>query len=312
MTMTFIHKPVLLEESLEGLAIKPDGIYIDCTFGRGGHSAAILEKLNENGRLLALDKDPEAIKKSKEPPFAGDLRFCIEHDSFAGLERAVQSRGWHGKVNGILLDLGVSSPQLDDPERGFSFMKDGPLDMRMNPEEGVSAATWINEAEQADIARVLKEYGEERFAKRIAGWIVEAREKAPITTTLQLSDIVARANPKWEKKKNPATRSFQGIRIFINRELDDLHQCLDQCLEVLAIGGRLSVISFHSLEDRIVKRFIQKHCKGDELPPGVPIKASDLNQRLKKLGAVISPSEEELEKNYRARSSKLRIAEKLK
>ncbi len=309
--MTYQHQSVLLEESLAGLAIRPDGIYIDGTFGRGGHSAEILKRLGPDGRLLALDKDPEAIKTGQQSPFK-DPRFCIVHDSFAGLKSAVQDRDWMGKVDGVLLDLGVSSPQLDDPQRGFSFNKEGPLDMRMNPEQGMDAATWINQADAGEISRVLRFYGEERFSKRIANAIVAAREEAPIVTTKQLSDLIAKASPTKEFKKHPATRSFQAIRIFINGELDELKTCLQQSLEVLSVGGRLAVISFHSLEDRIVKQFIQRESTGEAVPVDFPVRDIHANVSMKKIGKLVKPSEEEIKHNPRARSSRLRIAEKLK
>ncbi len=309
--MSFDHKPVLFRESLQGLAIKEDGIYVDGTFGRGGHSLGILANLGSNGRLIALDKDPVAIKKGNEGPFQ-DPRFCIIHDSFVGLKKAVQDRGWLGKINGVLLDLGVSSPQIDDPERGFSFLKNGPLDMRMNTEQAMDAATWINQAREEDISQVIREYGEERFSKRIANAIVAARQKARIETTGALAEIVKKAHPRWEKRIHPATRTFQGIRIFINRELDELAECLDQALEVMAPGGRLSVISFHSLEDRIVKRFIHKHASADDHPPDLPIRHTELNRRLKKIGRLVRPGDEEIKINPRARSARLRIAEKIK
>jgi 16S rRNA (cytosine1402-N4)-methyltransferase len=304
------HQPVLLNEVLEALAIKPNGIYVDGTFGRGGHSLAILQRLGPEGRLLALDKDPESVAAGKTGPFR-DPRFCIVHGSFTVLEKAVQDRGWHGKVNGVLLDLGVSSPQVDDAKRGFSFVKDGPLDMRMNPGQGMDAATWINQASETEIRQVIFEFGEERFAKRIARFIVNAREQTPITRTAQLSEIVRQAVPKWEPKKHPATRTFQAIRIFINRELDELQNCLPQCVDVMATGGRLCVISFHSLEDRIVKQFIQRESHGEQLPRDLPVKAAELSHRLKKVGALIKPSKTEITTNPRARSACLRIAEKL-
>lgn len=305
------HKPVLLNEVITGLSIIPDGVYIDGTFGRGGHSLAILQRLGPEGRLMALDKDPQAITVGKSGPFR-DPRFCIVHGSFTALEKAVQDRGWHGKVNGVLLDLGVSSPQLDDAKRGFSFAKEGPLDMRMNPGQGMDAATWINQADESEIRQVIFEFGEERFAKRIARAIVAARQETRITQTTQLSEIIRQAVPMREPKKHPATRTFQAIRIFINRELDELQQCLPQAINVLASGGRLCVISFHSLEDRIVKQFIQKESHGDELPRDLPIKAAQLSHRLKKVGALIRPTEEEINQNPRARSARLRIAEKMK
>lgn len=303
------HQSVLFSEALDALNIKPNGIYIDCTFGRGGHSKAILERLNEEGRLYALDKDPQALLYAKDA-FEGEARFTIVQRSFAELGDAVQAWGVAGQVDGILLDLGVSSPQLDDPARGFSFRLDGPLDMRMNPDVGMSAAEWIKSVSEAELIRVLKEYGEERYAKRIAGAIVKERATTSIDRTLQFAEIVAKAHPAWEKGKHPATRTFQAIRIAVNRELDDLEDCLKQSLEVLADHGRLVVISFHSLEDRIVKRFIQKQSQAD-IPRGMAIPESMIKRRLLKLGKMVSASDEELEVNPRARSARMRVAEKL-
>ncbi|MBV0932688.1 16S rRNA (cytosine(1402)-N(4))-methyltransferase RsmH [Marinobacterium weihaiense] len=311
MSQTFSHITVLLEEAVQTLVDDPDGFYIDGTFGRGGHSALILKSLSDKGRLMAIDKDPEAIRHAGER-FADEPRFSIEHGSFAELQSFVEKRGLMGKVNGVLLDLGVSSPQLDDPERGFSFLNDGPLDMRMDTTSGESAADWINRASETEIADVIYQYGEERFSRRMARAIVAEREQAPITTTARLSKIIAEANPRWEKGKNPATRAFQGIRIHINRELADVEDCLDQALEVLAPGGKLVVISFHSLEDRIVKRFIRRHVKGDEhLPPGVPVTDAMLKRRLKAAGKATKAGKDELDKNPRARSAVMRAAIKL-
>lgn len=307
----FQHESVLLREAIASLAIKESGIYVDATFGRGGHSQAILERLGPQGRLLAIDLDPEAIAVAKKAPFLSDTRFEIEQASFSALEALVSKRGWLGKVDGVLLDLGVSSPQLDDPMRGFSFLRDGPLDMRMNPSQGVDAMTWINQAEANDIANVLYQYGEERFSRRIARAIVSARETTPIETTAQLAKIIEKANPKKEKHKHPATRSFQAIRIFINQELAALTQCLPQVLEVLSVGGRMCVISFHSLEDRIVKQFIQREAVGDVYPPHFPIPHDQLKRRLHIVGKSIQASEAELQRNPRARSARLRVAEKL-
>lgn len=307
-----VHRPVLFSEVMEGLAIR-NGIYVDATFGRGGHSLGVLERLGPNGRLLAMDKDPEAVAIGSEGPFC-DSRFAIIHETFSNLEKAVRDRRWDGKVDGVMFDLGVSSPQLDEPERGFSFMKDGPLDMRMNPEQEVDAATWLNQASKDHIRRVLWNYSEERYAQRIAEAIVMARREKPITRTLQLSEIVTKALlphlPRHKIKKHPATRTFQAIRIFINRELDELRESLPQCLEILAINGRLCVISFHSLEDRIVKHFIQKE-SCDLLPRDLPIFANEMQYRLKKIGALIKPTEVEIRENPRARSARLRIVEKL-
>ncbi len=310
MTDAYEHRPVLLDEVLEALNIRPDGIYLDGTFGRGGHSAAILERLSENGRLLAMDKDPQAIAVAQSR-FAGDSRFSIVRGSYTMLGQEIEQRGWKGRVDGILLDLGVSSPQLDDPSRGFSFRHDGPLDMRMDPDSGQSAAEWLAEASESDIAMVLKEYGEERFAKRIARAIVRERTQAPITTTARLAKIVAEANPKWERDKHPATRSFQAIRIFINAELEELEQVLAQSVDVLAPGGRLAVISFHSLEDRRVKRFIRDEVRGGEFPPGLPVTDAQLNRRLRAVGKDIRAGEAELAVNPRSRSAVLRVAERL-
>lgn len=304
------HLPVLLDEVLENLAIKSDGIYVDATFGRGGHSQAILNQLGENGRLLALDKDPEAIAHAQKL-FAKDARFSIEHGSFATLQAYLEREGCFGKVDGILLDLGVSSPQLDDPDRGFSFMRDGKLDMRMDSSRGMDAAEWLATVEEETLANTLWEYGEERFSRRIARSIVAKRQEAPITTTKQLAEIVSAAIPRWQKGKHPATRSFQAIRIAVNQELDDLDLVLAQSLEALAIGGRLAVISFHSLEDRLVKRFIQRHEQGDTFPAGMPIKQAMYNQRVRRLGRAIKPGAREIAVNPRARSAVLRIAEKL-
>ncbi len=266
MSEQFEHVSVLLHESVDGLAIKPDGIYIDGTFGRGGHSRLILSQLGENGRLYSIDRDPQAIAEAQK---INDPRFEIIHGPFSGMEKYMEERDLIGRVDGVLLDLGVSSPQLDDAERGFSFMRDGPLDMRMDPTSGQSAAEWLAEAEADDIAWVLKEFGEERFAKRIARGIVEHREnpeKEPLTRTRQLASLIAEVSPFKDKHKHPATRSFQAIRIYINSELDEIQTALNGAVNILAPEGRLSVISFHSLEDRMVKRFIRKESKGPEVP----------------------------------------------
>jgi 16S rRNA (cytosine1402-N4)-methyltransferase len=304
-----MHEAVLLKEAVDGLAIREDGFYIDGTFGRGGHSREILARLGDRGRLLAIDKDPEALKVG-EAIKAQDSRFDIVQASFADIADILLERKL-GKVDGILLDLGVSSPQLDQAERGFSFLRDGQLDMRMNPGSGQSAAQWLAVASEGDIARVLKEYGEERYAKRIAGAIVEIRSELAITTTTQLAKIIAEAHPAWERGKHPATKSFQAIRIFINRELDDLVLLLEQLLDILVVGGRVAIISFHSLEDRLVKRFIKKHVRGDELPARVPVMDSELNRRLKSVGKAVRASAEEIEHNVRSRSAILRVAEKI-
>lgn len=300
------HITVLLNEAVEALLSDPDGVYVDGTFGRGGHSRKVLEGLSDKGQLYGIDKDPRAIAVATELA-EKDKRFSIHHGSFIELDEMLGDE----KVDGVLLDLGVSSPQLDNPDRGFSFQKDGPLDMRMNTSQGESAADWINRAEEQEISRVIWEYGEDRFSRKIARAIVREREEAPITTTKRLASIIAGASFSREKNKHPATRAFQAIRIHINRELDDLVECLDKALEVLKPGGRLVVISFHSLEDRIAKRFIRKHAKGDELPRWMPVTEDQLNKRMRPLGKAIKPSDAEIKANPRSRSAVMRVAEKL-
>ncbi|WP_372598697.1 16S rRNA (cytosine(1402)-N(4))-methyltransferase RsmH [Amphritea sp.] len=312
MSAEYKHITVLLNEAVDTLVEDPDGFYIDGTFGRGGHSELVLSRLSEQGQLMGIDKDPEAIACAAER-FGDDPRFSIERGSFAQLEEFVRRRELAGQVDGVLLDLGVSSPQLDDPNRGFSFMSDGPLDMRMNPDVGESAAEWLAHAAEKEIADVLYTYGEERHSRRMARAIVNEREQEPIITTGRLAKIITEANPAWEKGKNPATRAFQGIRIFINRELEDLEDCLDQALEMLKPGGRLVVISFHSLEDRIVKRFIRKYVKGDEhLPPGIPVTDDMLNIRLKAVGKALKAGRDEVSGNPRSRSAVMRVAKKVR
>ncbi|PHS71051.1 MAG: 16S rRNA (cytosine(1402)-N(4))-methyltransferase [Methylophaga sp.] len=304
------HLPVLLDETLTALVIEADGFYLDGTFGRGGHSRAILSQLSEQGRLVGLDRDPDAIAEGQKLA-KQDPRFNIEQGEFSQLSTIVHEHLWQGKINGILLDIGVSSPQLDIAQRGFSFQKDGPLDMRMDPTSGISAAEWLATADMADIEVVIKTLGEERYGKRIARAIVETREHTPITTTKQLATLVDKASPSRERNKHPATRTFQAIRIYINNELDELKAGLEQALDVLAVGGRLAVISFHSLEDRIVKRFFRDQAKGDDLPAYFPITADQLNPRVKIIGKAIKAGEQELAGNPRARSAVLRIVEKL-
>ncbi len=306
----FQHQAVLLNEAVVALAVKPAGVYVDATFGRGGHALKVMEGLDQSGRLLAIDKDPAAVNAAQQR-FGSDSRFTIQHGSFAMLGQHVESWGLTGKVSGVLLDLGVSSPQLDDASRGFSFRNDGPLDMRMNPQVGESAAQWVARAPLEEVIKVLRDYGEERYAPRIARAIVAARETAPIETTAQLQAIVAQANPSWEKGKDPATRAFQAIRIAVNHELDDLHTCLAQVLDVLAVGGRLVVISFHSLEDRIVKRFMRDQERGEQFPRGLPVMENTRGQRLRRIGKAIYASREELALNPRARSAVMRVAEKI-
>lgn len=308
MTEEYAHQPVLLAEALTGLSIKPDGVYVDGTFGRGGHAGAILAVLGPEGRLLAMDRDPEAIR-SAEQQFGDDPRFEIEQGAFTMLSSMIAQRQLQGRVNGLLLDLGVSSPQLDDASRGFSFSEDGPLDMRMDPSSGISAAKWLETASESEISRVLKTCGEERFSRRIARSIVETRHEAPLQTTRQLAELVAAAIPVREKNKHPATRSFQAIRIFINSELDEITAVLDQVIDVLAPQGRLAVISFHSLEDRIVKRFIRDEYRGEQAPLEFPLAGMDYVPRLKPVGKAIRASEAELNDNPRARSAVLRLAE---
>lgn len=305
------HRSVLMKESIDGLNIVADAIYVDGTFGRGGHSRAILNQLGPAGRLIAFDKDPEAVAYA-EQYFGDDKRFSIIHASFATLEKVAKAQQIDGRINGILLDLGVSSPQIDNPERGFSFMNQGPLDMRMDLQQKMSAATFINHAKAEEMMMIFREYGEERFAGRIARAIVAARDISPILTTSTLAEIVKEANPKWEKHKHPATRVFQAIRIHVNQELTDLSSVLKQCVEVLAVGGRLSVISFHSLEDRIVKQFMRGMEQGNVPPKGVPIREEDIYTCFKRVGKAIKPHEDEIKVNVRARSAVLRIGEKTK
>ncbi|MBR9857025.1 MAG: 16S rRNA (cytosine(1402)-N(4))-methyltransferase RsmH [Gammaproteobacteria bacterium] len=304
------HITVLLHEAVDGLNIKSDGIYVDGTFGRGGHSRHILSKLGPDGRLLAIDRDPQAIAEAGK---IDDPRFQILHGPFSRLAEMVEEQGLTGRIDGVLLDLGVSSPQLDQAERGFSFQKDGPLDMRMDPTSGQSAAEWLARADVDDIAWVLKTFGEEKFAKKIARAIVHDRVTEPYTRTRALAEMIARVSPSREKNKHAATRSFQAIRIYINSELEEIEQALNGSLQVLATGGRLSVISFHSLEDRLVKHFIRKQEKGPELPPGLPLTEAQLSggRLLKSIGKAQKPSAAEVEANPRSRSSVLRVAERL-
>ncbi|PHN65148.1 ribosomal RNA small subunit methyltransferase H [Pseudomonas viridiflava] len=315
MTMNsgFTHITVLLEEAVEALALRADGCYMDGTFGRGGHSRLILSHLGPDGRLLGFDKDPQAIATGQTLA-AEDGRFVIVQRSFAELGSEAQERGLAGKVSGILLDLGVSSPQLDDPERGFSFMNDGPLDMRMDPTRGISAAEFIATAPAEEIARVFKEYGEERFARRMANAVVQRREVQPFERTADLAEVLKVANPAWEKGKNPATRAFQGLRIHVNNELGDLEAGLEAALDALEIGGRLVVISFHSLEDRIVKLFMRKLAKGeaDNMPRNLPIQYKAFEPKIRIHGKAQFASDTETKANPRSRSAVMRVAEKLR
>lgn len=305
-----MHRPVLLDEAVDALNIRPGGCYVDGTFGRGGHSGAILRRLDDGGCLLAFDKDPEAEAAAER--FADDQRFSMVRGSFAMMRPTAEARGLLGRVDGVLLDLGVSSPQIDDPARGFSFQHDGPLDMRMDTACGPTAAEWVAGATAQEIERVVREFGEERFARRVARALVAARQEGPIRTTAQLAGIVAAAIPTRERNKNPATRTFQAIRIEINRELEDLDEALVQAVDCLAAGGRLAVISFHSLEDRRVKRFMRDQSRGTPVPRGVPVRADHpTGARLRLVGKAIKAGDEELRGNPRARSAVLRVAERL-
>ncbi len=304
------HIPVLLDEVLRGLDVRQDGTYIDCTFGRGGHSQALLEQLGPNGKLLVFDKDPEAIKTAQKLS-AADSRVQYFHASFSRLAEKVRTTGLDGSVDAILFDLGVSSPQLDDNRRGFSFSRDGSLDMRMDPATGISAADWINHAPLEEISHVLKVYGEEKFFYRIATAIVAARSEKFINTTLELADLIAVVVPGKEIKKHPATRTFQAIRIHINNELEEITQGLVQAFDLLRIHGRLLAISFHSLEDRIVKRFMREYTLSDPYPKEVPVTADMIRPRMKLLGKAVKPGMKEIAVNPRSRSAVLRMAEKL-
>jgi 16S rRNA (cytosine1402-N4)-methyltransferase len=310
------HVPVLLGPVLEGLNIRGNGCYVDGTFGRGGHSSAILERLTADGRLIAIDRDPQAIASAPKA-LLSDPRFELIRGECAQLEKFIEARGLRGSVDGVLLDLGVSSPQLDEAGRGFSFLRDGPLDMRMDPDAGVSAAEWLATVDEKELRRVLKTYGEERFAARIARAIVSARDEAPIGRTVQLAEIIADAVPFHGEKIHPATRSFQAIRIHINGELEQLREVLRQSVDVLRRptallgGGRLCVISFHSLEDRLVKRFVREASRESEQYRGMPFVPEEYRPKLRPIGKLIEATAEEISANRRARSARLRVAEKL-
>lgn len=307
---TFAHLTVLLNETVAAILGKSDGIYVDATFGRGGHTRHLLAQLGPGARVIGFDKDPQAIA-SGEALMREDSRFEIIHDSFASLLPALEARGLLGQVDGLLADLGVSSPQIDDAERGFSFMHDGPLDMRMDTTRGLSAAQWLVQISEAELTDVFKTFGEERHARRIARAVLAEQTVTPITRTKVLADVIAKAHPSWERHKHPATRCFQAIRIAVNRELGDLEDLLAQSLQALNVGGRLAVISFHSLEDRLVKQFIVREAKGDDFPPGLPVTTAQMNPQLKKIGKAIEPSDAEVDANPRARSAHLRVAERL-
>ena len=305
--MELVHTTVLLNEAVEALAIKPDGIYVDGTFGRGGHSALILERLGSNGRLIALDKDPAAVAVGKT---WRDARFHMEHRGFAQMAEVLREQGVE-RVDGILLDLGVSSPQLDEAARGFSFRFDAPLDMRMDVSSGMTAAQWLATVDESLLTEVIRDYGEERFAKQIARAVVAARAIEPIRTTRQLVELVSKAVRTREAGQNPATRTFQAIRIYLNRELEELARVLPECVTHLKTGGRLVVISFHSLEDRIVKHYLRDMAEGDKLPRNVPIRASEVPQgKLNLIGRAVRVGVAELQANPRARSAVMRVAER--
>jgi 16S rRNA (cytosine1402-N4)-methyltransferase len=300
------HYPVLLAEVVEALNIEPNGKYIDCTFGRGGHSQEILKGLGVGGSLLAMDQDITAIEYGKNK-FLDDSRLILEQKNFSQIVQVAKQHKFEHQVNGIFFDLGVSSPQLDNPERGFSFMHDGPLDMRMNTTQGLSAAEWLRKVSAAELAKVLKEYGQERYSKRIANTIIERRAKEPIATTKELADLVLSVVGRSREHKHPATRTFQAIRIYINQELDALSAALNDCLGLLANSGRLLVITFHSLEDQLVKILLHKHTHSN-LPRKLPVAEQHI-AKLKRVCKAIKPSCEEVSANPRSRSAKLHVLE---
>ncbi len=307
MTADHAHDTVLLHEAIDCLNVKPCGVYVDCTFGRGGHSRVLLARLGPRGRLVALDRDPQAIAAGES---LRDPRLTLVRGRFGELARQLSSVGV-ARVHGILLDLGVSSPQLEQAERGFSFRRDAPLDMRMDPTTGQTAAQWLANASESEIREVIRTYGEERFAKQIAASIVAARQGGPLRTTGQLATLVAEAVPTREPRQDPATRTFQAVRIHVNQELEELSLVLPQCIALLEGGGRLVVISFHSLEDRIVKRFIRDSSRADTLPPGLAVRARDLPEpKLRPVGKARRPSAAEVDRNPRARSAIMRVAER--
>lgn len=309
--MTYSHQSVLLEEALAALNIRSDGIYIDATFGRGGHSRRVLDQLGDGGRLIAIDKDIQAREHAQEQ-FGDHPGFEFVQGSFINIAQIAEDAGVMGKVDGVLMDLGVSSPQLDDADRGFSFRNDGPLDMRMDCSQGETAAQWLARVDASEIVWVLRDYGEERYAKRIARRIIETREELPLLRTLQLAQLIRDVVPrKWDDKKDPATRSFQAIRIHINKELDDLKLGLEKSIQVLKPTGRLVAISFHSLEDRIVKRYLRGEATVDIALRKLPIVPSDSTPRLRLLSKAIKPSQAEIEVNPRSRSAVMRVAETL-
>ena len=306
----YAHTPVLIDEVLQGLKLQTDGIYIDCTFGRGGHSQEILQHLGKHGRLFAIDRDPDAVSSIHEK-LCDDCRLTLVQGSYTMLESLVRENGIQGRVSGILFDLGVSSPQFDNCTRGFSLQHDGPLDMRMDNTKGSTAAEWLASAEVDEIRKVLQEYGEERYARRIANAIVNERLHKPVETTHHLAEIITSTVPTRERDKHPATRTFQAIRIFINDELNQLRDVLSQTIDALTCGGRLVVISFHSLEDRLVKRFMRRESRGDYFPHDVPVTEDAIRPKLKIVGRAIHPTIHEIANNPRSRSAVMRIAEKI-
>lgn len=306
------HRPVLLAESLAGLSIVANGKYLDCTFGRGGHSFGILSKMNSSGKLLALDRDLAAINSKSAKTMLKDSRFALQHGCFSELDKIVRHYKWQGQVNGILMDLGVSSPQLEDSARGFSFLRDGRLDMRMDNSTGISVYQWLTQVNEQTLVKVLFDYGEERFAKRIARAIIQRRKSSPIQTTFELANLITDVVPFYSRKHHVATKSFQALRIKINNELEELKICLEQAIKVLCTGGRLVVISFHSLEDRIVKRFIRSETGRKFNPVKLPIKECDIEHGiLQTIGKAIKAKELEIKQNPRARSAIMRIAERV-
>ena len=311
METDFSHQPVLLNEVLETLNVKQGGIYIDATFGRGGHSSAILSGLGREGHLIAFDQDPEAIAYGRKQ-FEDDPRIEFEHGNFSEMESVIVGRGLKDHIDGVLMDLGVSSPQLDDAGRGFSFLKSGPLDMRMNTEQGESAMQWLARVEMRDLILVLKRYGEEKFAKRIATAIIETRAEQVIDDTAMLASIISDAIPVKEKHKHPATRSFQAIRMYVNQELQSIESGLQAAASVLSVGGRLAVISFHSLEDRMVKRFMRDISSRPKLPAGLPIMDKDEQPPFRLVGKSWVAGKQELAENPRSRSARLRVLERVR
>ena len=303
------HQPVLVAEVLAALQVRPDGCYLDATFGRGGHATALLATLGPGGRLLALDRDPAAACAAER--LEADARFKFVRSRFSQLESQAAAHGLAGKLDGVLFDLGVSSPQLDDPTRGFSFSHEGPLDMRMDPDHGIPAGDWLAHVTEAELSRVLAQWGEERFHRRVARAVIAARQQAPVITTGRLAALVAAAIPSREPGKHPATRTFQAIRIAVNDELGELRSALDQALRVLAPGGRLVVISFHSLEDRMVKHFMRDQARGQDLPLDLPVPGGPHGATLHRSGRALRPSLAEIAANPRARSAVLRVAERL-